>query len=298
MSQEDLMILIFCCIDDELKAMNLDRLRQRGPQPTLADSEVIAIEIAGELLGFDRDKASYSFCREHFAHLFPGLRRIGRTSFVRQAANTWRIKQLLQQRLAQAVLRAMPDPPLWILDSFPLAVCRFARAPGCKRFAGVADKGFDHTINAVYYGFRVHLRVADCGVVAQFDVAPARIHDTDLAPELTPARDGPTLGDRNYWDPLLREELLAEGKVLIAPFRRESTDPWPGRSALISRLRQVIEPVIGQLAVRLNAKSTWVKDLWHLCSRLTRKVLAHTLAVFLNARLGNPLLCLEALMAD
>ena len=32
------------------------RLRQRGPQPTLSDSEVLTIESIGEFLGFDQDK--------------------------------------------------------------------------------------------------------------------------------------------------------------------------------------------------------------------------------------------------
>ena len=48
MTPQELLLQVFCLVDDELQALNLGRLRQRGPQPKLADSEVITIELAGE----------------------------------------------------------------------------------------------------------------------------------------------------------------------------------------------------------------------------------------------------------
>jgi hypothetical protein len=86
--------------------------------------------------------------------------------------------------------------------------------------------------------------------------------------------------------------------VLLAPFRKKGHDPWPGFSALLSRMRQVIEPVFGQLATRFNCQTTWARDLWHLTSRLARKFLSHTAAVYLNWRNGNPPLQLDLLVSD
>ena len=62
----------------------------------------------------------------------------------------------------------------------------------------------------------------------------------------------------------------------------------PASSAVLTRLRQVIEPVIGQLATRFLAEPTWARELWHLCGRITREVLGHIAAVLLNRRAGNP----------
>ncbi len=296
MSQEDLLIHIFCLMDDQLKALNPPRLRARGPAPKLADSEAIALACFGELVGIDTDKGIFAFCREHFVHLFPTLGGLSRTSFVRQAANLWGLTRLLQERMA-AVFLAGRGEPLWILDSFPLPACRFARAPSCKRLAGVAAFGFDPTARAVFYGLKAHLRVAGCGVVTQVELAPAGVHDRDVAAEIMPSGDGSlALADRNYWSPPLREELAAEGKTLLAPFRLKARDPRPGLTALLSKLRQPVEPLIGQLAGRLNAKRMWGRDLWHVCSRFLRKVLAHTAAVMLNERLGNPPTRLELLL--
>src|SRR3712207_1818928 len=87
---------VFCLIDDRLKER---RIRSRGPTPTLSDSEVITIEIVGEFLGLDEDKKLFTYFRRHYAHFFPNLRDVHRTTFSRQAANLWKIKECLWQEL-------------------------------------------------------------------------------------------------------------------------------------------------------------------------------------------------------
>ncbi len=88
MDLDTFIIAVFCLIDDALtELVGPARLRQRGPHPTLADSEVLAMEVVGEFLGLDQDKAIYGYFRRHWAHFFPALRRLHRTTFARQAAN-------------------------------------------------------------------------------------------------------------------------------------------------------------------------------------------------------------------
>ncbi len=50
-------IAIFCLVDDRLKDR---RIRQRGPSSKLSDSGVLTIEIVGEFLGLDADRATIS----------------------------------------------------------------------------------------------------------------------------------------------------------------------------------------------------------------------------------------------
>jgi hypothetical protein len=55
------MIAVFCLIEDSLAGQ---RLRQRGPQPTLRDSEVLTMEVVGEFLGIDTESNIFThFCR-------------------------------------------------------------------------------------------------------------------------------------------------------------------------------------------------------------------------------------------
>ena len=50
--------------------------------------------------------------------------------------------------------------------------------------------------------------------------------------------------------------------------------------------RRRIETVIGQLVERYHAKRVWAGDAWHLWSRWLRKLLSHTLAVYLCQQHG------------
>jgi hypothetical protein len=309
MTFEDYLLHLFYLVDSELEALKsergLPRLRPRGPEPTLHDSEVITVELAGEFAGIDTDGGIYAFFRHYHRGEFPALARVDRTTFARQAANLWRVKQLLHQRLFGRLPSADPvdGRVLWVIDSFPLRVCRFRRAPAHKLFRGLgAAYGRDPTDGGRggrFFGFRVHLRASDRGFCAAAELAPGNVADLPLARELAPPGGGTGLGDRNYWGPDAQAALRREeGFVLLAPFRKKGHDPWPHRSKRLSRLRQVIEPVIGQLATRFHCQRTWARDLWHLSSRLARKLLSHTTAVLLNLRQGNPPLQLELLVTE
>ena len=70
-------------------------VRSRGPAPKLSDSEVITMEIIGEFLGIDTDKGIFTYFKRHYTHYFPKIREIHRTTFCRQAANLWVIKERL-----------------------------------------------------------------------------------------------------------------------------------------------------------------------------------------------------------
>ena len=104
------------------------------------------------------------------------------------------------------------------------------------------------------------------------------------------------MGDRNYWSPCLAEELRQENVTLVAPFGSRKRDPRPRFSATLSRLRYRIDTVFGQLVDRYRVKRVWAKDIWHLNSRLLRKVLSHTIVFLLNQTQGNPPLQLGKLL--
>ena len=108
MTPQDILLHVFCLVDDEMKALDLPRLRRRGPRPTLADSEVITIELVGEFWGLDKDRDLVRHFRRYHAAEFPALARVHRTTFARQAANLWRVKQLIQERLAAKLAAGTP----------------------------------------------------------------------------------------------------------------------------------------------------------------------------------------------
>ena len=245
MDATTLLITVYCLIDEWLAGR---RLRQRGPQPILADSEVLTIECVGEFWGIDTDKGLYEHFRCHWGDWFPALSRVHRTTFVRQAANLWAVKaQLRQQLLGQISF----DPQVSILDSFPMPVCRFGRADRCRRLAGLAALGRDEGAKQTYYGLRAHLRVCWPGVIADGHLAPANLHDLALAEDLLADAHGWALGDRAYWSPVRAGLLADQGVWLLAPSRSAKT-PMPRLPGRLVQARRRIETVIGQLVERIT----------------------------------------------
>jgi DDE family transposase len=295
MTPQELLLQVFCLVDDELQALHLGSLRQRGPSPVLADSEVITIELVGEFWKLDADKDLFRHFRLYHKREFPALLNVCRTSFARQAANLWHVKQLLQRRLAE---RLVGLDPLWYVDSMPVHVCQFARAPYCQRFAGAASFGKDHVIRQTFYGFRLHLRTSRDGIIEAAVLAPANVAETEIVWELEPPPGSVGIGDRGYWSPTLMEELAQGGIRLLAPYKSKQRDPQPERSRVLSGLHWLIETVNGQLAERFGIKRTWARDLWHLCNRIVRKILSHTVAAWINASFRHRPLDFAALMNE
>ena len=295
MDLDSLIIAVFCLIDDALPRVTPGRLRRRGPRPVLADSEVLTVELVGEYLGLDRDAEVFSYFRRHYSQFFPGLRAVHRTTFARQAANLWRVKEALWQHM----LPLTGCDPAWALvDSFPVAVCRFARAPRSRTFRGEAGFGKDHNVKQTSYGFRLHARVAWPGVVTRLSVCAADASDVAVLEELADETAGVCLGDRNYWSPELHAQLRGRGLEMLVPFKKATHDPAPERSRRIASIRYRIETVFSQLCERFRVKRVWARDLWHLSSRLLRKVLAHTAAIILNRAQGHEPLRLAELLTN
>jgi hypothetical protein len=284
-------VAVFCLVDDHLK--DIGRLRARGLAPTLCDSEVLTIEVVGELLGLDEDTRLFAYFRRHYAHFFPNLLRVHRTTFARQSANLWKAKELLWQRL---LAQTPHDRGFALCDSMPLPACLFARAYRCRRFRGEAAFGKDTLLRQTFYGFRVHMRVCWPGMITRLSVAPANAHELSVLPEIAEFTSGLIVGDRNYHSPKTKEELADMGVELLAPYSSKKRDPTPQKSAFLSRLRYRIDTVFSQLTERYSVKRVWARDLWHLASRLLRKVLSNTVAFLLNHQLGNPPLQLSKLL--
>ena len=108
------------------------RLRQRGPTPTFADSEVITIALIAETFFHGHEELCLSFIRQYHRDLFPHLiddtrfnrrRRalVGLTEAMRRMYTTWLIA---------------PDDPVRVVDSAPIPVCTYMRSRSCTTVAG------------------------------------------------------------------------------------------------------------------------------------------------------------------
>ena len=109
-----------------------------------------------------------------------------------------------------------------IVDSVPIPVYRFARAPWCVRFRGEASYGKDHADRQTFYGFRLHVQLGWPGVLLRAFLAPANEADGGIAPLLLEGSSGVVLGDRNYWLPDLQALLRELWDSLASPFSQSA----------------------------------------------------------------------------
>lgn len=294
---EEFIIAVFCCIEALLQEVTRAYPgRQRGFAPRLADSEVLTMEIVGEFLGLDAEKHIWQYFHRHWFAWFPQLG--SRSSFVRQAANLWCIKQVIQERLATSL--GAYEAPVHIIDGFPLPVCRLARAKRCRTFREVSAKGYCAAKDEYYWGLHGSLIISASGVITGRTATAAPLDEREALFDVLPGIEGLLIGDKGYISQSLQKELLVYHQVdLETPLRTNMTETRPPHfvTALV-KTRRLVETVIGQLTEQFHIAKVRARDLWHLTSRINRKILAHTLGIYLNSLLGREPLQFDGLITD
>lgn len=140
-----------------------------------------------------------------------------------------------------------------------------------------------------YYGFQGLITISFEGVISAATLTSANVDERDALWEVTERIKGLLIGDKGFIRPILKQELTTVGIDLQTPLLQSMKDERPKSfvKQLMSK-RRLVETVIGQLAERFEIEKTKARDVWHLTNRITRKILSHTMCVFLNKMFGNP----------
>jgi hypothetical protein len=291
---EEFIITVFCLVEEELEEVTGGvKLRTRGFAPRLSDSEVITMESVGAFLGYDGDEAIWEYFQRHWAAWFPELGE--RSTLVRQAATLWRVKQLLHERRVATLGARTADGHS--IDGFPIPVCKLARAPSSQVLKAEADYGYCAAKDEYYYGLKANLLIDLRGVVVGIPLTAANVDERDSAYDILQAIEGLVLGDKGYIRPQFTADCEALGIDLQTPVRKNMKERRPRWwLKLLRRLRKRIETVSSQLEQHFGLATIRARDAWHLTNRVTRKVLAPTVGVWLNLQQGREPLELDGLV--
>jgi hypothetical protein len=284
---EDFVTWMFVTIDDlwQQIAPLYDR---PGPDPTsCSDSELMTVAIVSECRGWDRETHLMAEW-EPYRSLFPKLPE--RSRYNRRRRNLmFAINQIRQIVLASL---DVAQDAYGAIDGLPLPVMKFHLAPQRTRDWDAHGATFGHCASKdeTYFGYRLNLVVTLGGVILDFELTAANADERDAAEDLLPLHPGRTyLGDKGYVSAPLAERLLAQGVKLIALRRDNQHDQLPKPlKRLVTRFREIIETVNGQLAEQFSLEHNYAHSFWGLCARLYTKLTAHTLCIYLNRVLGNP----------
>ena len=204
-----------------------------------------------------------------------------RSTFVRQAANLWRIKRLLHERWV-ANLGAHTAAG-HLIGGFPIAGCKLVRAVRSQVLKAEADYGYCAAKREYYYGLKAHLLIDLRGVAVGVTVTAANVDERDAAYDVLRAIEGLVLGDKGYIRPQFKADCEALGIELQTPMRQNRKERRPRWwLKLLQRVRKRIETIIGQLEQRFGLAKTRARDAWHWINQFTPKLLAHTVGVWLN----------------
>lgn len=134
---------------------------------------------------------------------------------------------------------------------------------------------------AKLFGLRLHLTVAPNGVIEDWCLAPAAVHDSQVMPVLLEDQAGRVvLGDGAYHNPTVEPVLEAHDVVVFAPPRKDATAvvPWPASlRQQFSRVRQGVETCFSRLSTVFDIQRPRARSLKGIVSRVSTRILAYTL---------------------
>lgn len=296
MERDIFIISVYCLVADIMQTIEKShKFRTRGFPPKLTDSEVITIEICGEFFKLHEDTEIYNYFKRHYLHFFPNLP--DRTNFVRQSANLWQVKLMIQMIITE--LSEQKFDNVQSIDTVPLPVCTYTRGGfRDRRFYEEADFGHCAAKKMDYYGFKLGLRISRAGMITHFPLLSARDHDLQHLGALIEGFAGTVPADKGFLDAYQQELWNEVQQTQVITPKRKNMESSPEQIKLVNKTkywRKLVETVGSQLTERFQISKIKVKDLWHYQNRIFRKVLSHTVGVFLNMKNGNKALQLSLL---
>ena len=286
---EDFILLVYTIIDDLYHQFVPTSVSQRRNVDTakMSDSEIITLSICGELAGIDSENEWYSFVKRNYRHLFPRL--CSRTRFNRTRGALLQVTELLRQKLTHSF--PIPTSLYFVIDSFPLPVCKFGRARYCRSFrVDGANYGKCPSKKETYFGFKVHALITIEGYITAFEITPASADDREGLRDFAENHLCLTvLGDKGYTEEQLWEDMQEKGICLMSLKPSNHKNNWPKEvRQVIFRFRRRVETVFSQLSEQLNAEKVLAKSFRGLCTRLQNKILGHNLCMAFNSIFREP----------
>jgi IS5 family transposase len=233
---------IYCFVDDFLRAHQRLAQWRRSPnrKPRFTDAEVITIALLQNCFGCDTLKQAYKLVRDNWRSAFPHL-----VSYKQWMQRLHALSGLAGQLLRSVALKLEEADNFYLLDSKPVPVCHPVRH-GRVRLLREDGAYFGKTSKGWFFGFKLHLLVAERGHVLGACLTPGNWDDRDPALALCLATEGgAVLADLGYRG----EELAAaleEAEVLLLTVA-DGGRRGEVRRALLSSVRERVETTFSQL---------------------------------------------------
>ena len=200
---EDFTVAIYCFIDDLLqKTMPKQHFNSK-----LSDSQVIALLILSARYFYGNQSAAADYLRCHHGFSIPDKSNLNR--HIHRLADTM-VDLFCTLGL---IFKELNIESTYIIDSFPVSVCKNIRISRSKLVKGEEFRGYNASKKEYFFGFKVHVITTGDGIPVEFLVTPGRTHDNaafQIMPIDLPAKSH-LYGDAAY--------LNAEDKANLKEFQ-------------------------------------------------------------------------------
>lgn len=295
----ELFLIVFCLIDDLYRDLVPHTVMHRPGHTRcrLSDAEVLTLSLMQEALSIDSETAFIRFIRRNLPELFPQL--VERSRYHRRRKALLEVGRVLFAHLAE---RFRAEAAYLVVDSAPVETTKIERSQTGAVSIPEAAYGFRPARKELFFGFRLHVLIADTGAVVEFALAPANEPERELAAAmlagLLPSETGLVLGDNGYSGIAMQADAQQHGHTIAASPKRskpaQSEEAFQWRRWLRGH-RVLVETVFSMLSDQFRVETTRARSLLGVRVRVVAKLLAYDLSVLLNRLLDRPPLAIKSL---
>lgn len=215
------------------------------PHCKMNDAQIATTALMAALFFYGNQATACDYMQRHM-----GCQMIHKSGFNRRL-HRLEATLLLVFRALGLALKDLNTSARYIIDSFPVAVCRNCRIRVCKLLKGRTYHGYNEAKKEYFYGFKIQLITTAAGQPVDYYVTAGSFHDsTALQAMQIDLPSGSFLyGDSGYTD-YEQEDLYAECDQIRLLIHRKSNSKRPDevwQCFLKKHFRKPIETVISQI---------------------------------------------------
>jgi hypothetical protein len=204
----------FCHCSDFLSSVGY----RDDPQCKMNTAEVMTTALTATMFFSGDYERSRCFLKEY--GYIPDM--LSKSQFIRRLN---RIPETVWRSFMEMIARAANNPlKTYLIDSFPVRVCRNIRIKNCKIYQGEEFRGYNASTREYFYGLKVHLMITEDGIPVEMFLSHGSYSDTSSLYDFTFSVPEHSFihGDKAYnvYD---IEDELKEFNIHLMPNRKKNS---------------------------------------------------------------------------
>jgi hypothetical protein len=237
----DYTITIYCFVDDFIKIS----CPKEDSRRKVSNAEIITTALLAARYFHGNFVTARKYMLEHH-----GMKKLDKSNFNR---HLHRLEIMITQiffTLGQT-LKELNIESRYLIDSFPVAVCKNIRIPRCKLLQGKAYRGYNSSKREYFYGFKVQVITTYDGIPVEYFFTAGSFHDITAfqSMNIDLPSNSELVADSAYTDYELEDFYLeCENIQMLVERKSNSKRPHcPAMNYLIKQWRKRVETTFSEI---------------------------------------------------